>query len=425
MLKRLLLTTLALSLLAHSCFAATEFVSIINSAALSEDYGSLSSWEAAMDDAGDLTDGTVKTGNWDNQTGGVIADAAAVDWDGGASTGTLIHMRDNGATGIYLIDVTGGSLADDDVILDVATSTDGFTIDGAPDSAILVAECYDDDGDLNNDVDINGNTTSATNFLKITVPVGERHDGTDISTGFKLISDASTNECISVVTDNTIIEWIMIDRSTNSSFGRNALDMENGTDDSFLRNSIIRAENNSSGQNGAYGGFANNGGTATAQNCIFIGGDGAGSNPLSNLSGGGNGINIMLNCTFYNSDGQNVTGNFGAKIVKNCLSLNAGSNCYNNVTLTTCGSSDLTGSAGLQSLVTGDEVVDITSNAENLHLKSGATSIDAGTDLGAGNEQEVDIDGRDRDAEGDIWDLGADEFVAAVAAANPQIISIN
>jgi hypothetical protein len=61
-------------------------------------------------------------------------------------------------------------------------------------------------------------------------------------------------------------------------------------------------------------------------------------------------------------------------------------------------------------------------SSSNLHLKSGADCIDNGTDLGT--EANIDIDGRDRDSEGDTWDIGADEYVS-VSTAIGQFIIIN
>lgn len=53
---------------------------------------------------------------------------------------------------------------------------------------------------------------------------------------------------------------------------------------------------------------------------------------------------------------------------------------------------------------------------DDYRLASGDTdAIDAATDLGPGNWAK-DFLGRDRDAEGDIWDCGAHEFVAAAGA---------
>ena len=65
----------------------------------------------------------------------------------------------------------------------------------------------------------------------------------------------------------------------------------------------------------------------------------------------------------------------------------------------------------------------------DLKLKAGAAAIGAGADLGTGyydstsgftlatsaygTALNIDIDGRDRDAEGDDWDIGADQFVAS------------
>lgn len=58
-----------------------------------------------------------------------------------------------------------------------------------------------------------------------------------------------------------------------------------------------------------------------------------------------------------------------------------------------------------------------------LLLKSGADAIDAGTDLGTTpTGVNYDIDGRDRDAEGDVWDIGADEYVAVGGAIAPTSI---
>jgi hypothetical protein len=60
----------------------------------------------------------------------------------------------------------------------------------------------------------------------------------------------------------------------------------------------------------------------------------------------------------------------------------------------------------------------------NLHLKSGSPAIDAGTDLGTTpTGVNIDIDGRDRDAEGDTWDIGADEYVVNGIEVTPSAAS--
>lgn len=50
------------------------------------------------------------------------------------------------------------------------------------------ADCYDDDGVLTDSFLIDGSTTDATYYMKVTSPVGERHSGA-IASGFKLKSN--------------------------------------------------------------------------------------------------------------------------------------------------------------------------------------------------------------------------------------------
>ena len=70
------------------------------------------------------------------------------------------------------------------------------------------------------------------------------------------------------------------------------------------------------------------------------------------------------------------------------------------------------------------DIYESASGTINLHLKSGSPAIDAGTDLGTSpSGVEIDIDGRNRDTEGDTWSIGADQYfvngieVAPTAAA--------
>ncbi len=54
--------------------------------------------------------------------------------------------------------------------------------------------------------------------------------------------------------------------------------------------------------------------------------------------------------------------------------------------------------------------------------------MDAGADLGTNQESNYDIDGRDRDAQGDTWDMGADEFVeddSPAVTAGPFIMFVD
>ncbi|HAA73292.1 MAG TPA: hypothetical protein DCE55_29390 [Planctomycetaceae bacterium] len=93
--------------------------------------------------------------------------------------------------------------------------------------------------------------------------------------------------------------------------------------------------------------------------------------------------------------------------------------CFNpsslsNATVNNNLSSDATasGTGSLTSKASSNQYVSTTGGSEDLHLKAGADAINAGSDLGTEHGVQFDIDGRDRDTEGDTWDIGADEFVS-------------
>jgi len=104
-------------------------------------------------------------------------------------------------------------------------------------------------------------------------------------------------------------------------------------------------------------------------------------------SRGGDGSEIENNnCDFRNSSGQSSRSGNRAP----------GSNSLQNQTLAQVA------------------FVSTTFGSEDLHLTSDSVCVDAGADLGTNVDSNYDIDGRDRDAEGDTWDIGADEFTETV-----------
>ncbi len=97
------------------------------------------------------------------------------------------------------------------------------------------------------------------------------------------------------------------------------------------------------------------------------------------------------------------------------------------------GSGDLTasvfGSNEKESLTDSTEWVSVTGGSEDFHLKSGATSIAAGSDRGTTpSGVEFDIDDFDRDDAAVTWDIGADQFVSSgvsgIADFNLPVMSI-
>ena len=53
----------------------------------------------------------------------------------------------------------------------------------------------------------------------------------------------------------------------------------------------------------------------------------------------------------------------------------------------------------------------------DLHIDEDSDCVDAGADLGTTDGVQTDINGRDRDASGDVWDIGAHEFAPDQAGA--------
>jgi hypothetical protein len=92
-------------------------------------------------------------------------------------------------------------------------------------------------------------------------------------------------------------------------------------------------------------------------------------------------------------------------IVKNTLSINTSADLLG--TITTSGSGDSSGT--ITGLVAVNQWVNLGVGTEDLHLKEGSDAIDVGTDLSATFTD--DIDGVTRSG---TWDIGADEYVAAV-----------
>ena len=57
-----------------------------------------------------------------------------------------------------------------------------------------------------------------------------------------------------------------------------------------------------------------------------------------------------------------------------------------------------------------------------MHIQSSSVCAEAGVDLGTTNEVNIDINGRDRDAEGDTWDIGAHQVSEAAADTGAMFI---
>lgn len=131
-------------------------------------------------------------------------------------------------------------------------------------------------------------------------------------------------------------------------------------------------------------------------------------NDLTALSTSNTAIGIKASqyAVIENNIVSDITGSSTSVCFKVTSGSFSASSDYNLSTDTTAPGSNSVTSATLANIYESD------SGTVNLHLKSGSPAIDAGTDLGTTpSGVEIDIDGRNRDSEGDTWDIGADEYV--------------
>ena len=411
-LKKPLSIALLINLLwSTNSFGATAFVVTINKTG--EDYNTPALAEDALDLAGSLTDGTVKVGAWDTQLVGNIADGTAVTWDLAASSGTLIHMTNanGGSAGDqFLIDVAAGTLDDNDLVTDGVNS---FMVNGSVDSAIIEIDIYDDEGVLDGGVTVDGFVGNTTNYVHITAPVGERHTGIK-GTGARFENSAAANVC--TLSDvGTRFTWLGARGLSNNTSNANVITLN--ANNVTVSNCVFYDSFNS-GTGTTVMVNTGNFDELVIYNCII---DDPEANGIA-INGGtaGNDYRVYNNTIYGCVDGVAYTNVGGNTVVINNLSMNNSSEDYEAGgydTFLTNGSEDATGTS--YPLVPADEWTNTGAGTEDFHLLSTADSIDTGTDNGTGIFS-FDIDNYDRDAGGGVWDLGADEFVAAAGNASTQ-----
>lgn len=313
-----------------------------------------------------------------------------------------------------------------------ANLDDDPTYDSGDDA---VGECYNDSV-FDEVVVIDGGSTIGLASIKLTVANGEEHDGT-AGNGVRIVETAGTGAIILDCADNTVdITLELLEFDLNDSAGTG---VDTGTKNVAVHRIIIHSTTRSSGD--IKGVVFKGDGTATQNitNSIIYdlvstssgGGKCAG---VEGPSASGPTINCM-NITVHNVSNDNGNG-FGfcyrlfdvsKKVYKNLVGTDPSGTssgniaCYSDASYDTADAthnlaSDTTasGTGSIDSATTADQFVSTTVGSEDLHLKLGSDAIDAGTDLGTTpSGVEIDIDGRDRDSEGDTWDMGAHEFVAA------------
>lgn len=303
---------------------------------------------------------------------------------------------------------------------------------------IAVGECYAD-SNFDEEVDINGGTTIGLTLVTLTVASAERHDGTAGTGAIDKITSTSGNQIIKTGTGRPyILSWLELDGNGEGlSLGFLQLVNPLSSNISTAKNLILH--DNTAATGAAYAIFCSSR-IGILNNIIYdvhstSSGDAVnGIRALSafNVNILNNTIHDIVASSSVDAEGiqtpdSGSTGFVGNNIVTDVSNAGAGAGkCYklespSNFVYSHNLASDTTasGTGSLDSKSAADQFVSTTGGAEDLHLKSGADAINAGTDLGVSpSGVEIDIDGRDRDAEGDTWDMGAHEFVAGGAAIN-------
>ena len=158
-------------------------------------------------------------------------------------------------------------------------------------------------------------------------------------------------------------------------------------------------------------------GSSYVINCIAYRGNAAQANSNS-ITINGAGTFYVYNGTFiggYNSFRRDG----GTVYAKNCYARSNGGSAYQGaITMTTCASSDATGTAGLQTIALNTtNFTNVTATTEDFHLPLGSALIGVATNLynDATYPFQTDIDGQDRGGAAASWDIGADEYVSSAS----------
>jgi len=311
----------------------------------------------------------------------------------------------------------------------------------------VTAEMYNDSV-FDEDVLINDTTPDEVIY---TVASGEEHDGT-AGTGARIVKSADTTtvyESSTSIPSSLIL--LEIDGNGNAITNLFLVDF-NANVLNLLRRTILHGGRRSGSANPPCKAASFNRQIATALNNIvydqlFSGsgvGDAIGIEFTTSVNTGSvisnNTIdNIRSTSSSSSSDGQGLLGaNLEVMTMQNNIVTRSTATTGNgtdyipsaptNATMDHNASSDTTssGTGSLENVTIGNMVVSTVGGSEDYHQVMGAVSIDAGVDLATSPAGvEVDIDGRDRDAQGDTWDMGADEFVpAAVAETSSNLVTM-
>lgn len=280
-----------------------------------------------------------------------------------------------------------------------------------------VGECYDDSA-FDESVTIDGGGTVGLVKTVLTVASGQRHDGT-AGTGARIVGTAARGV---VLTGHASIKrdvmWLELNENGYGNLYLIELQATIGNEVQSVQNVILHGQVGGSGSdrciyNNGFG--VTNGPNRVTNSIVYDFHQGAGFGGIAGIS-----LNQgdLYNVTIHDgtgASGATATGQTGGSTIQNCVITDQKTACFSVSTDHNASSdSSATGTGSLTSVSAAATYVSTTGGSEDLHLKSGASCIDAGTDLvTTPTNVNIDINGRDRDSNGDTWDIGAHEFVGA------------
>ena len=324
----------------------------------------------------------------------------------------------------HIVDPNSGTGFDYDSLYDWEAGEQGDLTGVRDEISVAKCRCTGGTADVTG-FTIDGWTTSATQYIKIWTDTSEsyRHNGT-YQTGNKYRLEITDSYAVYVSVPHVRIDGLVL-KLLSSTANREGVRLYRGG--CFLSNSLILGPND---PDQVYIGVeiyfsAENAGTCYLwNNIISERAEGWNSASIdSNIPTGY--TTYVYNCTTISGGYRGIIQTSGSLVCKNCYSyrlIDFGDAYTSGVTLTTCASSDDSGSTGLQNIALNTtNFTNVTGGAENFDLPLGSALIDVGTDTsgdGAPLNFTTDIVARTRGAS---WDIGAFEYVAAVSAISISI----
>lgn len=330
----------------------------------------------------------------------------------GGPTGTGSSITDGSVTWTWIVTPDYSSLS----AWESAQQGDLPTAD-----EIRQAECYAFQDTTA--VVIDGWTTDATRYCRVTVPTAERHDGKRNTSKYRL--EASANWSVGllrVIEEYVRLEGLQVKNTAANEPG--GIRCDGGTGSQRISDCIVYDQTSSS----AFGFLLYSCTEIIVLNCLAmnINGDGF------KVGTGGFVVAYCYNCVSVNNAGYGFYVDAWRTLnCKNCYaggntSADFGKHADGTLNLTTNHAEDGTGNTTTAfSTSSGAYFTTITAGSEDLHITTDSALKDAGTDLSADSkwvhpDGNVDIDGDTRSS----WDVGADEFVSAGEVRTPTIGSL-